>query len=65
MVVQWLRDNGLEVPVKSSCVFCPYHDKATWREIKLSGNGDWEKAVAVDKAIRHKRPGWVFMLLDC
>jgi len=58
MVIKWLIENGLEVPVKSSCVFCPYHDKGTWREIKMSGNGDWQKAVAVDKAIRDKRPGY-------
>jgi hypothetical protein len=59
MVIQWLRDNGLDVPVKSACVFCPYHDKETWRQIKLSGNGDWRKATQVDEAIRHKRPGYV------
>jgi hypothetical protein len=40
-------------------VFCPYHDKGTWRQIKLGGNGDWRKAVQVDEAIRHKRPGYV------
>lgn len=55
-VIRWLTDNGLEVPVKSSCVFCPYHDRATWREIQRSGNGDWEKALCVDRAIRDKRP---------
>ena len=58
MVMRWLRDNDLEIPVKSSCVFCPYHDHATWREIKLSGNGDWKKAVEVDRTIRDKRPGY-------
>jgi len=57
-VVRWLRDNDLEIPVKSSCVFCPYRDHATWREIKLSENGDWEKAVRVDGAIRDRRPGY-------
>jgi hypothetical protein len=61
-VVKWLQDNNLEVPVKSSCVFCPYHDKATWREIKMSGNGDWEKALEVDRIIRHKRPNYVCYL---
>lgn len=55
MVIKWLVENGLEVPVKSSCIFCPYHDRQTWRDIQLSGNGDWEKALAVDRAIRHKR----------
>ena len=34
---------------------CPYHDRATWREIKHSGNGDWERALEIDRAIRNKR----------
>jgi len=59
MVMQWLERNGLEIPVKSSCVFCPYHDRATWREIRAAGNGDWERAVAVDEAIRNKREGYL------
>lgn len=58
-VIQWLHDNGIEVPVKSGCVFCPYHDRATWREIQMSGNGDWQKALEVDEAIRNKRPNYV------
>ena len=57
-VIHWLRDNDLEIPVKSSCVFCPYHDRATWREIQQSDNGDWQKALEVDRAIRDKRPGY-------
>jgi len=63
-IVQWLQDNDLGVPVKSSCVFCPFHDRATWREIQLAGNGDWEKALAVDEAIRNKRPGYTCYLTD-
>lgn len=58
MVMRWLQENNLEIPVKSSCVFCPYHDRATWREIQLSGNGDWQKALEVDRVIRDKRPGY-------
>lgn len=61
-VMRWLKENGLEIPVKSSCVFCPFHDRATWREIQLSGNGDWEKALMVDRAIRNKRPGFLCYL---
>lgn len=61
-VARWLKENGLEIPVKSCCVFCPFHDRATWREIQLSGNGDWEKALAVDRAIRNKRPGYLCYL---
>ncbi len=58
MVMQWLRKNGLDIPVKSSCIFCPYHDRQTWRDIQQSDTGDWEKALAVDGTIRHKRPGY-------
>jgi hypothetical protein len=57
-VMRWLQDNGLEIPVKSACVFCPYHNLAAWREIKTGSNGDWSKAVEVDTLIRHKRPGY-------
>lgn len=52
----WLQRHGLEVPPKSSCVFCPYHNMAAWQELKANGNGDWTKAVEVDKAIRQARP---------
>ena len=58
MVMRWLQENDLEIPVKSSCVFCPYHDRAAWREIQQSDNGDWQKALEVDRMIRDKRPGY-------
>jgi hypothetical protein len=54
--VEWLKAHDLEVPPKSSCVFCPYHNMAGWRDLKASGNGDWQKAVEVDEAIRKVRP---------
>lgn len=53
--VKWLQFHGLEVPPKSSCVFCPYHSIAGWRDVKQSAE-DWQKAVDVDKAIRKARP---------
>ena len=58
MVERWLRANDLEIPVKSCCVFCPWHDRSIWREIKMSSNGDWQKSLEVDEAIRDKRPGY-------
>ncbi|MCP4540636.1 MAG: hypothetical protein GY832_26155 [Chloroflexi bacterium] len=59
-VVDWLIEHDLEVPVKSSCYFCPYHNMATWREIQAGP--DWKKALAVDEIIRHKRPGFLSYL---
>lgn len=61
-VIHWLHDHDLPVPVKSSCVFCPYHDRQTWSDIKENGNGDWSKALEIDRAIRHKRPGYLAYL---
>ncbi len=52
----WLERHGLETPPKSSCVFCPYHNRAAWVELAHSGDGDWQKAVEVDQAIRKARP---------
>jgi hypothetical protein len=62
MVVQWLRENDLEVPVKSSCIICPFHSDRLWREMQLADNGNWERAIEVDRAIRHRRPGYLCYL---
>jgi hypothetical protein len=53
---RYLETHGLEVPPKSACVFCPYHNQAAWRELKTQGGADWQKAVEVDEAIRKVRP---------
>lgn len=57
-VLRWLINNGLEVPVKSACVFCPFHNLEAWRDIRDNGNGDWAKAIEADRLIRDKRPGY-------
>lgn len=57
--ITWLQSYSLPVPGKSSCVFCPYHRRATWQEMKRANGSDWETAVEVDEAIRNKRPGYV------
>jgi hypothetical protein len=53
--VIWLDKHGLEVPHKSACTFCPFHNTAGWRRIKANP-ADWAEAVAVDEAIRKARP---------
>jgi len=52
----WLEGKGLPVPPKSACVFCPYTSIGAWKELKRAGGVDWEAALAVDRAIRSKRP---------
>jgi hypothetical protein len=53
--IKWLETHGLEVPPKSACTFCPFHNTAEWRRIQRTPE-DWAEAVAVDEAIRKARP---------
>ena len=48
----WLQDHNLPAPPSSSCVFCPFHDDATWQEIRKCPE-DWQKAVDVDRSLRN------------
>jgi hypothetical protein len=49
--IKWLNENGWDAP-KSSCIGCPFHTDAMWREMKLNDPVSWYDAVEVDKAIR-------------
>ena len=53
--VKWLQQHNLDVPQKSACVFCPFHKKSEWRQLKQQGGSDWDHAMDVDQAIRKKR----------
>lgn len=44
---------GLPVPPKSSCVFCPLHDREAWRRIRRDPD-QWAKATHVDGLIRER-----------
>lgn len=48
----WLEENDLPIPPKSSCIFCPFKSDSHWIEIRDADDGDWEKAIAFDEAIR-------------
>jgi len=51
----WLADHGGPSPGKSSCTFCPYHNRAAWEAMKRAGGQDWQNAVAADTTIRNAR----------
>lgn len=55
----WLKAHDLPTPGKSSCVFCPYHTRRVFAEMKRDNGPDWQAAVQVDEAVRDKRPGYV------
>jgi hypothetical protein len=51
--LEWMRENGYnELPKKSACTFCPYHDDATWREMKANDPVSWDDAIELDREIR-------------
>ncbi len=47
-----IEEQGLPQPRKSSCVFCPYHSDAFWRDLKENHSGEFDKAVEFDVDIR-------------
>jgi hypothetical protein len=53
--VKWLEAHELDVPSRSACVFCPFHNTAEWRGIKAHPE-DWADAIAIDQKIRDARP---------
>lgn len=59
---KWLTDNGLPVPVKSSCVFCPYQNLSEWRKMAEENGESWRQSVLVDETIRTKRSPWTTFL---
>jgi hypothetical protein len=50
--LRWIERAGYPKPVKSACVWCPYHDDAAWQTMKSEQPEDFAVAVAFDAAIR-------------
>jgi hypothetical protein len=52
--IQFFKDNNFPIPVKSSCVFCPYHSNKFWKEMK-SDKDTWDIILDVDNTIRNNK----------
>ena len=50
---EWLKRREYPKPPRSACVFCPYLKNEQWREMRDEHPDDWQRAVAVDRAIRN------------
>lgn len=48
----WLRRNDYPEPPKSSCLGCPFHSDAQWRDIKKNSSAEWDQVVELDKLLR-------------
>lgn len=53
--LRWMEERQLRLPVKSSCIFCPFRDQPAWRRMKLEQPEDFALACEIDDAMR---PGW-------
>jgi len=66
--LRWLEKYGYPTPPKSSCIGCPYHSDAHWRQMREEDPEAWADAVAIDRKIRsgfrHLR-GEVFLHRSC
>jgi hypothetical protein len=56
--LKWMEKNGYPRPEKSSCIGCPYHDNATWRDMKLNRPDEWADAVEIDQTIKRGVKGY-------
>lgn len=50
----YLQTHGIEIPPRSSCVFCPFKSFSDWRHTKVTLD-DWLGAVELDRLIRNAR----------
>ena len=50
--INFFKKNNFPIPMKSSCIFCPYHSDKFWKDLKKEDNGVWGLAVEVDRSIR-------------
>lgn len=51
--MHWLREHDYPVPPKSSCLGCPFHNDALWREIRDADADEWEDTCRIDEMMRN------------
>ena len=55
--VNWLLDNGYEVPVPSSCIGCPFHSDTIWQSLsdsEIEDAAEFEKGLAEGLKLKSK-----------
>lgn len=55
--LSWMERHGYPEPPKSSCIGCPFHSDAMWRDMKDNHPDEWAQAVRWDEVIRRGLPG--------
>ena len=50
--IAYLKRKGFEVPPKSACICCPFHDDTYWKNMKKYSPKEFKDACDFDEAIR-------------
>jgi 3'-phosphoadenosine 5'-phosphosulfate sulfotransferase (PAPS reductase)/FAD synthetase len=50
--LSWMQKNDYPLPEKSSCIGCPYHSDAHWRDMRENDPESWQDACYVDEQLR-------------
>lgn len=53
--INLIRSEGLPVPPKSSCFFCPFHTINQWRELMRARPDLFQKSVEMERAMNERR----------
>ena len=51
--INYFKENKFPVPIKSGCVFCPFHNNKDWARQKRDKPSEFKVAIKVDRAIRN------------
>jgi 3'-phosphoadenosine 5'-phosphosulfate sulfotransferase (PAPS reductase)/FAD synthetase len=54
-----IRAEGLEVPPKSSCFFCPMQSNAEWKRLAFEHPDLYERAAQLERNATEKRGKWI------
>ncbi len=55
--LRWMEERQYPRPEKSSCIGCPFHNNAFWRDMKMNHPDDFQEAVEFDLQIREDARG--------
>jgi hypothetical protein len=50
--IAYLKRKGFEIPPKSACIGCPFHDDSYWKNMQKNSPEEFEDACQFDEAIR-------------
>ena len=53
--INWLKNNNYPIVKKSACMFCPYHDNDTWKDMKKNRPKDFAMVVKIDEKLRNSK----------